>query len=41
LRTDGLRLPTALGLFSPWLDMAVDPDDPELAIAGLRQAGLW
>lgn len=49
LRADGQRLPTALGLISPWLDMAVtdrrsveiDPHDPELAIAGLRQAGCW
>ncbi len=49
LRARGARLPDALGLLSPWLDLAlrdprserIDPDDPELGIAGLRQAGRW
>src|SRR5690625_63873 len=49
LRADGQRLPTGLGLLSPWLDLAVsdprsrtiDPVDPELGVAGLRQAGRW
>ncbi len=49
LRADGERLPTGLGLLSPWLDLAVgdprsreiDPTDPELGAAGLRQAGRW
>lgn len=49
LRTDRQRLPTGLGLFSPWLDLGVsdprsekiDPADPELGVAGLRQAGHW
>ncbi|GFG69033.1 alpha/beta hydrolase [Mycolicibacter senuensis] len=49
LRDQRERLPTGLGLISPWLDMAladprsaqISPHDPELGIAGLRQAGRW
>ncbi|WP_159149240.1 alpha/beta hydrolase fold domain-containing protein [Dietzia lutea] len=49
LRERGDGMPTALGLLSPWLDMAmsdprseqIDPKDPELDIDGLRQAGRW
>ncbi|AUH67456.1 alpha/beta hydrolase [Gordonia sp. PS3] len=45
LRTE----PDAVVLLSPWIDLtvsmpeadAIDPDDPELGIAGLRQAGRW
>ncbi|MGZ9827111.1 alpha/beta hydrolase [Tsukamurella ocularis] len=45
----GARRPDALVLSSPWLDLAItdgrseriEPDDPELAIAGLRTAGRW
>lgn len=49
LREEGVRPPDALALLSPWLDLAVpdtrsiliDPRDPELGVAGLRQAGRW
>lgn len=49
LRRERGRLPTGLGLISPWLDLAVadprsariEPHDPELGIEGLRQAGRW
>lgn len=41
--------PAALGLFSPWIDLATDDPlslsldgrDPELGVAGLKQAGRW
>ncbi|GAA1093796.1 alpha/beta hydrolase [Pseudonocardia alni] len=49
LRDRGEPVPSRIGLFSPWLDLAVGdplsariaPDDPVLGIDGLRQAGRW
>lgn len=49
LRDRGEPVPSRIGLFSPWLDLAVSdplsariaPHDPALGIEGLRQAGRW
>lgn len=49
VRNRGEPVPSRIGLFSPWLDLAVSdplsgriaPDDPVLGIDGLRQAGRW
>ncbi|MBF6175764.1 alpha/beta hydrolase [Nocardia blacklockiae] len=49
LRERGEPQPAALGLFSPWIDLATDDPlsltlddrDPELGVTGLRQAGRW
>ncbi|NKY88131.1 alpha/beta hydrolase [Nocardia veterana] len=49
LRGEGRPQPAALALFSPWIDLATDDPlspalddrDPELGVAGLRQAGRW
>lgn len=49
LRTRGHPPPAAIGLFSPWLNLAtdspqsarIDPSDPELGVPGLQQAGRW
>ncbi|MBC3192320.1 alpha/beta hydrolase fold domain-containing protein [Pseudonocardia sp. C8] len=49
LRDRGEPVPSRIGLFSPWLDLAVSdplsariaPHDPVLGIEGLRLAGRW
>lgn len=49
LRDRDEPVPSRIGLFSPWLDLAVAdplsariaPHDPALGIEGLRQAGQW
>lgn len=49
LRDRGEPVPARIGLFSPWLDLAVAdplsariaPHDPVLGVEGLRQAGRW